>query len=179
MDKLFGLPAHPFLVHIPIVLLPLSALGTVAIVARRKWYLAYRWVVLAIAVVGTGGAVLAASAGDELEGRIIDIEGPQAAGRWEHHAELGETARNVALVYVVLLAAYVIIPWLLERRRASPAADGSAPDVEAAGTAQRWLRPMLAALALLAGVASMVTIVQAGHTGSKSVWQETVKPGGG
>ena len=133
MDKLFGLPAHPFLVHIPIVLLPLSALGTVAIVARRKWYLAYRWVVLAIAVVGTGGAVLAASAGDELAGRIIDIEGPQAAGRWEHHAELGETARNLALVYVVLLAAYVIIPWLLERRRAEPPADGSAPGPDTAG----------------------------------------------
>ena len=135
MDKLFGLPAHPFLVHIPIVLLPLAAIGTVAIVARRKWYLAYRWVVLAIAVVGTGGAVLASSAGEELEGRIVAIEGPQAASGWEHHAELGETARNIALVYVVLLAAYVIIPWLLERRRATPAADESTPDAPARAAA--------------------------------------------
>src|SRR6478735_1830999 len=70
MDKLFGLPAHPFLVHIPIVLLPLAAIGTVAIVARRTWYHSYRWIVLTIAAVGTLGAVLAASAGEELEGRI-------------------------------------------------------------------------------------------------------------
>jgi hypothetical protein len=167
MDKLFGLPAHPFLVHIPIVLLPLSAVGTVAIVARRSWYVSYRWVVLAIALVGAGGAVLAASAGEELEGRIVGIEGPQAASGWEHHAQLGETARNIALVYVVLLAAYVVIPWLLERRRATP------------HTPPRWLRPVLASLALLGGVASMVTIVQAGHTGSRSVWEDTVKPENG
>jgi uncharacterized membrane protein len=176
MDKLFGLPAHPFLVHIPIVLLPFAAIGTVAIVARRTWYLAYRWVVLAVAVVGTGGAVLASSAGEELEGRIVAIEGPQAASGWEHHAELGETARNIALVYVVLLAAYVIIPWLLERRRATPGADESTPDASAG---PRWLRPVLASLALIGGVASMVTIVQAGHTGSKSVWEQTVKPRNG
>ncbi len=178
MDKLFGLPAHPFLVHIPIVLLPLAAIGTVAIVARRKWYLAYRWVVLAIAVVGTGGAVLASSAGEELEGRIVAIEGPQAASGWEHHAELGETARNIALVYVVLLAAYVIIPWLLERRRATPAR-GRVDARRLRAWRPGWLRPVLASLALIGGVASMVTIVQAGHTGSKSVWEETVKPGNG
>ena len=181
MDKLFGLPAHPFLVHIPIVLLPLAAIGTVAIVARRSWYLAYRWVVLAIAVVGAGGAVVAASAGEELEGRITAIEGPQAASGWEHHAQLGETARNIALVYVVLLAAYVLIPWLIERLRPAPPADQTPPDTSPRRTAPVWLRPALAVVAVIGGAASMVTIVQAGHTGSKSVWEETVAPptGGG
>lgn len=175
MDKLFGLPAHPFLVHIPIVLLPLAALGTVAIVVRRSWYHAYRWVVLAIAAAGTLGAVLAASAGEQLEGRITAIEGPQAASGWEHHAELGETARNVALVYLVLLTAYVVIPWIVDRRRPTDSDSHASTD----RTTASWLRPLLAALALIGGAASMVTIVQAGHTGSKSVWEDTVKQGNG
>jgi uncharacterized membrane protein len=175
MDKLFGLPAHPFLVHIPIVLLPLAAIGTVAIVVRRTWYQSFRWVVLGIAVVGAGGAALAASAGEELEGRIVAIEGEQAASGWEHHAQLGETARNIALVYVVLLAAYVLIPWLLEQRRRST----DDPAEAGGGSTPGWLRPALAVLALAGGAASMVTIVQAGHTGSKSVWEETVTKGDG
>jgi hypothetical protein len=55
MDKLFGLPAHPFLVHVPIVLLPLSAIGVVLMAVRPSWHRSYRWVVLAIGVVGALG----------------------------------------------------------------------------------------------------------------------------
>lgn len=174
MDKLFGLPAHPFLVHIPIVLLPLAALGTVAIAARRSWYRAYRWIVLAIAAAGTLGAVLAASAGEELEGRITAIEGPQAAAGWEHHAQLGEMARNAALVYLLLLAAFVVVPALLRRRAGAGAADGSdgVRQRSEEPRSPRWLGPVLACLAVIGAAGSVVTIVQAGHTGSKSVWHD-------
>lgn len=170
MDKLFGLPAHPFLVHIPIVLLPLSAIGVAAMTSRRSWYLSYRWVVLAIGIVGAAGAVLAASAGERLEGRIEAIEGDQAAAGWEHHAQLGETARNVALLYVALLAAYVVVPWVAARRRA---------DTPRAQPVTRWLTPTLAVFALLGAAGSVVTIVQAGHTGSGAVWSEVVDSTGG
>ena len=130
MDTLFGLPAHPFLVHIPVVLLPLAAIGVVLMAVRPAWYRSFRWVVLAIGAVGTLAIVLAASAGEELGARIVGIQGAQAESGWEHHAELGETARNIALVFFVALAAYVLVPWWLDRRRAAarPVAMATATD---------------------------------------------------
>lgn len=192
MDKLFGLPAHPFLVHIPIVLLPLAGIGTVAIAVRRSWYYTYRWIVLALAVIGTAGAVLAASAGEELAGRIVAVLGDQAARSWQDHADLGETARNVALAYLILLAAFVLVPWLMHRRSpvigedrppeasaTSTASTTSATSKTAArSTGPRWLRPLLAGLAVVGAAGSVVTVIQAGHTGSRSVWQAYVDGSG-
>ena len=36
ITTLFGLPAHPLLVHIPIVLLPLVGIGAIAIACLRQ-----------------------------------------------------------------------------------------------------------------------------------------------
>ncbi len=55
MDTLFGLPAHPLLVHIPIVLLPLAAIGVIVMLIKPEWHRRYRWVVLAMGVVGALG----------------------------------------------------------------------------------------------------------------------------
>src|ERR1700709_2795450 len=126
MDKLFGLPAHPFLVHIPVVLLPLAAVGVVVMAIKPSWHQRYRWAVLSICAVGTIGVVLAASAGEELERRIINVEGEAAAASWERHAQLGETARNFGLVFFVIVLAFSLVPWWLERRRAVDATSTAA-----------------------------------------------------
>jgi hypothetical protein len=153
-------PAHPLLVHLPVVLLPLAALGVVVMVLRPAWHRRYRWAVLAVGVVATVGAVLAASAGEDLEERIEAREGRAAAVRWERHAELGGSARLAAVVFVVLLAAFVLVPWFLERRedRGRPV---SVPS---------WFTSVFAGLALLAAAASVYTVAQAGHTGGRAAW---------
>jgi hypothetical protein len=43
VDTISGLPAHPLLVHIPVVLLPLAALGVVGMALRSSWHRRYRW----------------------------------------------------------------------------------------------------------------------------------------
>src|SRR5829696_7293901 len=111
MDTLFGLPAHPLLVHIPIVLLPLAAIGVVVMLIRPSWHNRYRWVVLGMGIAGALGATLAAQPGEELEHRIVAVEGREAASSWEHHADLGETARNFALLFMLVLIVFVFVPW--------------------------------------------------------------------
>ncbi|MEO6123453.1 MAG: DUF2231 domain-containing protein [Ilumatobacteraceae bacterium] len=167
MDTLFGLPAHPFLVHIPIVLLPVAAIGVVLMVIKRRWYERYRWVVLAIGAVGTVGAILAADAGEALESRIVAVVGRAKASSWEHHADLGDTAQTFAIVFFIVLAAFVLVPWIMERFGSS--------SHETGGTSRhRVLYIVLAALAVIGAAGSVTTIIQAGHTGSKSVWEEYV-----
>lgn len=36
LDQLFGLPAHPLLVHLPVVIIPMTLLLAVAAVAWRR-----------------------------------------------------------------------------------------------------------------------------------------------
>jgi len=166
MKSFFGVPAHPLFVHIPAVLLPLAAIGVVLMVIKAEWYKRFRWVVLAIGFVGTLGAILAAQAGESLEERIIAKEGVAVAGGWEDHAEAGETARLFAIIFFVVLALFVLIPWFLERR----AANGT-PKV-----LPRWAAVLLAALVLVGSAGTVTTVVLAGHSGAKAVWCETNSP---
>ena len=174
MDTLFGLPAHPLLVHIPIVLLPLAAIGVIVMLVKPEWHRRYRWVVLGMGVAGALGAALAAQAGEELVSRVIAVEGREAARRWQHHADLGETSRNVALIFLVVLVAFVFLPWWQER---SGRQEGQ--ELAARSRNLRLLTIAVSALAVLTAVGTVVTIVEAGHTGSKSVWDAYVHDTGG
>ncbi len=183
MDTLFGLPAHPLLVHIPIVLLPLAAIGVVVMLIRPAWQRRYRWVVLGMGIAGALGATLAAQAGEELETRIVAVEGREAAASWEHHAELGDTARNFALLFMVVLIVFVFVPWWLERkasRSAAPSTSGEQAETKPATKGNmRFVTIAVSALAVLAAVGTVITIVDAGHTGSQSVWEDYVNKTGG
>jgi uncharacterized membrane protein len=177
MDTISGLPAHPLLVHIPVVLVPLAALGAIVMCIKPAWHRRYRWAVLGIGVVGAIGAVLSASAGEALEEQIVAAEGRGAAASWEEHAEAGETARNFALLFMVVLIVFVFVPWYMERRAASvasatPVEGADAVPAAASASGPKWLRPVLAAAVVITGVAAVVTIVDAGHSGADSVWSE-------
>lgn len=172
MDELFGLPAHPLVVHAPVVLLPLAVVGVVFMMVRPSWYHRFRWPVLLITAVGTFGAVIAASSGEELEERVE--EGATAAARQaiEEHAEAGEAARLLAILFLVAVVAYVVVPWFLERRaRRAATVDAGTADVAAPGrSSPRWLTPALMVFVAVTAVGSLLTIIDAGHSGADSVW---------
>lgn len=171
MDTISGIPSHPLFVHIPAVLLPLAALGVIVMLIRPAWHRRYRWAVLTVGVLGAIGAVMAANAGESLEHTL------RAAGEqntWQDHAEAGELARTVALVFVSLLAAYVLIPWFLERRASTtaPAAGIEGGEQASSTAAPKWLMPLLSVLVLVGAAGSVWTVIEAGHSGAKSVWSE-------
>ncbi len=70
MVALIGLPTHPLVVHAPVVLLPLAAVGVALMLIRYEWYVRYRWATLTVGIAGAIGAVLAAGTGEELEERV-------------------------------------------------------------------------------------------------------------
>lgn len=168
MDSLLGLPAHPLIVHIPVAMLPLAALGVLVMLLRHSWYERYRWAVLAVGAIGTFGAILATASGEDLEHTIGRVEGREAVRAIHEHAEAGELARTLAIVFFVALAAWVVVPWFLDRR-AKVSSVGAAAN---AGSMPRWLRPVLMALVAVTAVASMITIVNAGHSGASEAWKD-------
>jgi uncharacterized membrane protein len=166
MDRISGLPTHPLLVHIPVGMLPLATLGVLVMLARVAWYERYRWAVLVVGAIGTLGAILAAASGESLESQIRNKEGAAAVRELHDHVEAGDMARNLAIVFFVVLALYVVLPWFLHRRADQAGADASTPAMP------RWLRPTLMAAVALTAVVSTVTIIDAGHSGASRAWDE-------
>jgi formate hydrogenlyase subunit 3/multisubunit Na+/H+ antiporter MnhD subunit len=163
MDSISGIPAHPLFVHVPAVLLPLGAIGVAVMLARRAWFERYRWAVLVVTGLGMIGAILAASSGEELEETVLRGEGAEAARRISEHAEAGETARLFAIIFFVVLVVAVVLPIVLQRRARPEQGRSASPT---------WLRPVLAVLLAASAVASVVTVIDAGHSGASSVWGE-------
>ena len=163
MNSVFGIPAHPLLVHVPAVLLPLAAAGVVVMLIKKAWFERYKWAVLAITGLGALGAVLAAGSGEALE----EVGEGEARRAIEEHAEAGEAARLFGVLFFVVVLAAVLIPIVRERR-----AKGGVAKV-----APTWLRPVMVSLLLVSAGASLVTVIDAGHSGAKSVW--TDDDGGG
>lgn len=167
MDKLFGLPAHPLLVHVPVVLVPLAGLAALAMLIRPRWLDRYGWWLLGLSGVGMIGAILAAGSGEELEGSV------KRSSLLDKHAELGDTAQAVSIAFFVVVAVIVLGRYLLRRSDASLA---------------QWLRTttgaaVCALIVFLGGAAATFTVVRAGHQGAEVTWHDvndqTNPPAGG
>lgn len=183
LDKLFGLPAHPLLVHIPVVLIPLAAVGAVAIVVSKKLRLSLGWIVAGFAVVGGFGALLAASAGESLQWRLLN-QGKPVTQALRDHTELGDAAQGFAVAFAGAIVAYVVLDIWLRRRAAKSApaltTTDETPSAIPSGAVvalKKYGLPVLAVATVVTGALSTAVIVKAGHTGAKASWENVVQGG--
>ena len=177
IDELGGLPAHPLLVHLPVVLVPLAAIGAIAMLIRPRWLATFGPVVAGMSGLGFVAAVLAASTGEALEDDFRE-SGQTISDTLRDHAEMGESARLfTALFFIAILA------WVLVARRRSSAPDAATPavpvEVDEASVAtvstvgrSRRIVAALGAVAVLAGGVATVSVYLTGHSGASSVWEE-------
>jgi uncharacterized membrane protein len=166
LKTVFGLPAHPLLVHLPVVLLPLAGLIAIVFAFKPAWLDRFGWGLVAIAGVGAFGGILAAGSGEGLESLQNEAE---TAAR-EDHFELGETARNLGILFFLVVLAVVLIRYFA---RKNPSTDGFWALARSKGAA------IVMSIALvLTAAGSTYAISKAGHQGAKLVWEEEVQKGG-
>ncbi len=154
-----GLPLHPLVVHAVVVLLPLSAVGTVLIAVRPAWRRRFGAAVAALTVLAVATVPVAQQTGDQLHDKLKSLDNPLI----ERHAELGETLLPYVVVFGVLVLALVFTGWLSDRRAR----------VAEAPRRGLWqvLVVALAVLAVLSAAATTARVVQIGHSGSTAVWE--------
>lgn len=162
METLFGLPAHPLLVHVPVVLVPLAAIAVVAMAIRPKWLRTFGPAVATMAGIGMIGTFLAASTGEELED-TRRAAGETISKTLDEHAELGDAAQAYCAVFFVLVLAWVVFAWWRNRAGEEKAvAKVRKPKVIAIA---------LMVLALVSGAVAATSIAATGHNGAKAVWE--------
>jgi hypothetical protein len=84
IDNLFGLPAHPLVVHAAVVLLPIAAIATVVVAVVPRWRRPYALLVFVMSIAAAGAIWLAKESGESLEERVTET------ALVERHAELAE-----------------------------------------------------------------------------------------
>jgi hypothetical protein len=150
-DTFRGLPVHILVVHAVVVLVPLGALGVVAIAIVPRWRQRFGVAVLAILTAGLVAVPVATRSGQHLFDRV------NATGtvlkQIRHHEDLGKLVIYPTIALWVLCAALV----LLDRRGRSGA-------------------PMkvVAVLAVLAAGAATAQVAMTGEAGSTAVWSCTI-----
>jgi predicted membrane protein DUF2231 len=149
LTTISGLPAHVLLVHALVVLAPLTALLEILCALWPAARQCLVWLVLAFAAVTTALTPITANAGGwlfEQERRHRDILNTHAArGSWMIYF-------SVALLVVAAVLA------LVQRREVRAAKPRFVVNVLVAG------------VAIVVGVASIVQVVRIGDSGAQSVW---------
>ena len=139
-DTIAGLPVHPLVVHGAVVLLPLAALGVLALVLVRRWRGVFGWLTLAGLAAGAGAAIVAEESGEALAARV---------GMPAEHAEWGERLPPVAVALFI-----VTLVWFLVARRAARR--------QGAGGAPQGASAMVTVGGILAAVLAVATIAVTG-----------------
>ncbi len=178
LTSINGLPAHPLVVHIPVVLIPLAFIGAVLLAVRPSWRSWLGMVVAVLAIVGAAGVFLAAHTGESLKEGMEDSANPPDMELLDEHVEAGDQAEPFAAVFAVLAVGVVVLDQIDRRSSASAdtASGDSASGDKASGPPPILVRaiPIVVVLAAVAGAASSWTVYQAGHTGATTTWNKVV-----
>ncbi|CAN5587005.1 hypothetical protein BH10ACT2_BH10ACT2_15760 [soil metagenome] len=150
MGEIFGTPAHPLLIHIPVVVLPLLAIGAIVLAAKPSWRSRFSWA-LAGATLATAAVTFWATQSGK---RLRDALQPSLGSLAERHAELGDQTALLATAFFIGAACLVVMDrWVLPRR-----------------PAKLW--PVVFAIVVaLVGVASAVWVIRTGHEGARITWK--------
>ncbi len=151
-----GLPAHTLLVHIPVVLIPLGALGAVLMMWPRLRSVIGWWVCGLLVVAGIA-TQLAISSGQSL------VEYVRESALVREHTRIGENIRPWLLLMFLALVGVMLVDRAIRRRPEPPT---SRDPLRIAGL-------VLSALAIVFSAMSVYWVYRIGHSGSKAVWKST------
>lgn len=165
IQRAFGLPAHPLLLHVPVVLVPILGLTLLVAAIRPSFFERYALAIGAFTVVTLAATILTVGAGKAFRDDRVERSGE--AHRLSEHADAGETLRLV----MVALAAVVLIAVLL-----SQSEQGSRLGFLSGLAGSSGIRLALRGLFVVLAAAAIFFVIRTGHLGAQITWE---RGGGG
>jgi len=158
LDLVGGLPVHPLIVHVAVVVLPAAAVGLIVIMALPRVHSVLRWSVIAALAVGTFAAWIAAESGEALSDRV---------GEAEVHEALGENLPTIAIITLVLGVIWAAITQL--SAHVGPAASSAVITRSTGPRALLWLQIIVSIVTAGMAAYALYTII-VGHSGAVATW---------
>ena len=153
-DTFRGLPVHSLVVHGVVVLVPLAALGLIAIAVRPVWRKHYATLVALTATVALAMVPVALASGNKLKARLH--AGGVVESQIKHHQQMGQL---VLPATAVMWVAAIAVLFVVRRRVTGRSAT------------------LVSALAVIAALVALVQVALAGDAGSTAVWGCTLNLG--
>ncbi len=157
ISKLFGLPAHPLFVHLPVVLIPLVGIGAILMACWARARERYGWLVLGAAILAGLSAQLAIGSGEALRHSV------RQSAALRRHVQIASSIRPLILLLFLIALAVMLV----DRRER-----GSWPFPHAASSPTRVpIRAAVIALTVVVATGTNVRLFQIGDSGAKATWQ--------
>ncbi|MBO0767877.1 MAG: hypothetical protein J2O48_04245 [Solirubrobacterales bacterium] len=159
-----GIPAHPLLIHVPVILVPVSVLGALAVAAWPALQNRYGTLLSIVAIIAMSSIFLAMGAGDQLAHATHDHDALLKA-----HAHAATTLEIVFIITTAVL----ILNFAAFRISNSHGPTGLKPlDLALGNPVSGYvLRGALVVLALISAYA----VYHVGDLGAQHVWAGTLK----
>ena len=151
--SIFGLPAHPLIVHATVVLVPTAALSVLLSVVWPRFREWFAWGPLALGLAALAIYPLTTQSGETLEHQL----GHSAL--IEKHSQLADGL--LPWLIVLAVSAVGVVAWRYSGRR--PLGGRVVP---------RWLAGVTAVFAVVASIGTLVWVVLVGHSGAVAVWSQ-------
>jgi hypothetical protein len=161
-----NLPAHPLFVHVPVILIPLSVLGGLALTARPRWFDQYGILVCLCSIIAMSSIFLAINAGGKLQS-ALHLQGRAAQLINEH-----SSAATVLELGFIAFTAILILNFAAHRIGGGMATGlGILDGLGANAQVRRVLKVALVLLALFCAF----YVYRVGDLGAKAVWQGRIQ----
>ena len=168
-DPLFtinGLPVHPLLVHVVVVLVPLAAVGAIVIALVPNWRRRYWLPVLVVAVLGITTIPFAQQAGRQL----IEYLGGASNPDLQRHAAYGNGLLPYALAFGGTLIILLVAGWFADQERKVATEEAT----DKPSKVWRIISIVASVAVVVAAVTVIVEVVWTGDSGSAAVWKGIV-----
>lgn len=163
-----GLPAHPLLLHVPVILIPSVAAGTLIVACRSHWFERYAVWLCAVAVIALGSLNLTMSAGDALRGDLQATFVPSVANLISRHAH----AAGILRVFMIAFTAALIVAVALDLHARGRLTGIGFIDAIVGGVLKLIGGVTLARAALgLLALGCLYFVFLTGDLGARAVWQ--------
>lgn len=148
-DLITGLPIHPLVSHVVVVVIPLAAIGALILTFVAKWRSTYSPLVLVAALLSPISAFIATQSGEELSERV---------GLPKSHSTSGERLALVVLAFAVIFSLWFVIQKSDRVRAKVP----------------KLLQQVIKVFVPLIAIASLILTFLVGHSGAEATWKNRI-----
>jgi uncharacterized membrane protein len=175
--EILGLPLHPLAVHLPVVLVPLSALVVIGYVLIPRIRAVTGWALLALSLAAPVVVFIARLSGQQLaDTRLAEVAGSpdvaaDTARTISHHSQYGDVLLWLVLASTVLSWFFTaVVSGRLATMALNRGNHGLAGWRENAAGSRRAVVATLGAVMIVLAAVSVWYAVRAGHTGAEMIW---------
>jgi hypothetical protein len=176
-----GLPAHPLFLHVPVILIPVAAIGALVLVARPRWLDPHGLWLGLIAIIALGSLNLTMGAGDQLRADLhFGGGGGFGGGDGALIARHAHAASILRVLTILFTAALLVLVAMYRARDGRSTGVGVVDRILAAVRSVSAAAILLRAATAVLAIACVYYVYHTGDLGAKAVWQGRLGgPGGG